>query len=86
MKSSLFFVVLIFLLLASPCQAGFFDDLIEKAPQLKELSSGSGTDSSSTGIASLLDNDTAVAGLKEALEVGIKKCGCRFCEIERFFE
>jgi len=72
MKSSLFFVVLIFLLLASPCQAGFFDDLIEKAPQLKELSSGSGTDSSSTGIASLLDNDTAVAGLKEALEVGIK--------------
>jgi len=73
MKTLSISFILFFLIVASPCFAGFFDELIEKAPQIKDFS-GSGGDSKteSSGIASLLDNETAIKGLKEALEVGIK--------------
>ncbi len=84
MKSFAISFVFIFLFVASPCHAGFFDDLIEKAPELKELSRGSNTGSESSGLASLLDNDTAISGLKEALEVGIRNAVANSSKLDGF--
>jgi len=59
-KRILFFAQLALLLMVSPCQAGFFDDLVDEF-----ITPGIQSDS--------LDNSTIVKGLKEALATGTER-------------
>ena len=59
-KRILFFAQLALLLMFSPCQAGFFDDLVNEI-----ITPGTQSDS--------LDNSTIVKGLKEALATGTER-------------
>jgi len=59
-KRVLLFAQLALILMVSPCQAGFFDDLVNEI-----ISPGAQSDS--------LDNNTVVKGLKEALATGTER-------------
>ena len=72
MKRQLFFAVSIFLLMSSPCQAGFFEDLSrELFPSLEKQIS--------------LDNSTIVKGLKEALATGTERAISEVAKPDGYF-
>lgn len=75
MRKTLSFIMLTFLLCASPAYAGFLDDL------KKELREAVPTGSSNKG----LPEETVIAGLKEALDVGTRKAVDKVSKLDGYY-